>query len=143
MLDLKLSTSHKSECRIRGERGALRQLGKWVEAVLPAPRRIVVVSDRNVAPFCLDTVEQSLTEAGFTTHAILVPPGEESKSLKTLGNVWDRLQYGAVADFINMSCCGLRNPFAFNLADAAIFGGAALLVLFGRAADRSAPRNRT
>ena len=51
-----------------------------------------------------------------------------------LGNVWDRLQYGAVADFINMSCCGIRNPFAFNLADAAIFGGALVLVLFGRAA---------
>ena len=61
-----------------------------------------------------------------------------------LGNVWDRLQYGAVADFINMSCCGIRNPFAFNLADAAIFGGAALLVLFGRAGGgRPVPRNRT
>ena len=48
-----------------------------------------------------------------------------------LGNVWDRLQYGAVADFINMSCCGIRNPFAFNVADAAIFGGAALLILGG------------
>jgi signal peptidase II len=48
-----------------------------------------------------------------------------------LGNVWDRVRWGAVADFINMSCCGIRNPFAFNLADAAIFGGAALLVLAG------------
>jgi signal peptidase II len=56
-----------------------------------------------------------------------------------LGNVWDRVQYGAVADFINMSCCGVRNPFAFNLADAAIFGGAALLVVFGRATGRDAP----
>jgi signal peptidase II len=49
-----------------------------------------------------------------------------------LGNVVDRLRFGAVADFINMSCCGIRNPFAFNLADAAIFGGALVLVLFGR-----------
>jgi signal peptidase II len=57
-----------------------------------------------------------------------------------LGNVWDRLRYGAVADFINMSCCGIRNPFAFNLADAAIFGGALVLVLFGRTAH--APRAR-
>jgi signal peptidase II len=60
-----------------------------------------------------------------------------------LGNVWDRLRYGAVADFINVTCCGIRNPFAFNLADAAIFGGAALLVAFGRTSDRDAhPRNR-
>ena len=58
-----------------------------------------------------------------------------------LGNVWDRVQYGAVADFVNMSCCGLRNPFAFNVADAAIFGGAGLLILFGRAAP-APPRRR-
>lgn len=48
-----------------------------------------------------------------------------------LGNVWDRVRWGAVADFINMSCCGITNPFAFNVADAAIFGGAALLVVAG------------
>jgi signal peptidase II len=59
-----------------------------------------------------------------------------------LGNVWDRLQYGAVADFINMSCCGIRNPFAFNVADAAIFGGAALLVLFGRHEPTRRPTRR-
>lgn len=47
-----------------------------------------------------------------------------------IGNVWDRVQYGAVADFINVTCCGLRNPYAFNVADAAIFGGAFLLILF-------------
>jgi signal peptidase II len=47
-----------------------------------------------------------------------------------LGNVVDRLVYGAVADFINMSCCGIDNPFAFNVADIAIFAGAAGLVLF-------------
>ena len=27
-----------------------------------------------------------------------------------LGNVLDRLVYGAVADFLNMSCCGFENP---------------------------------
>jgi signal peptidase II len=44
-----------------------------------------------------------------------------------LGNAWDRLQYGAVADFLNMSCCGINNPYAFNIADVAIFAGAALI----------------
>ena len=47
-----------------------------------------------------------------------------------LGNVVDRLRYGAVADFLNMSCCGIENPFAFNVADVAIFVGAAGLILF-------------
>ncbi|MEM6356203.1 MAG: signal peptidase II [Pseudomonadota bacterium] len=44
-----------------------------------------------------------------------------------LGNAWDRVQYGAVADFLNMSCCGIANPYAFNIADVAIFAGAALI----------------
>lgn len=48
-----------------------------------------------------------------------------------LGNVIDRIIYGAVADFLNMSCCGIDNPYAFNLADAGIFLGAVLLVIFG------------
>ncbi len=47
-----------------------------------------------------------------------------------LGNVVDRVLYGAVADFLNMSCCGIENPFAFNVADVAIFVGAIGLVLF-------------
>ncbi|MGB5558879.1 MAG: signal peptidase II [Paracoccaceae bacterium] len=47
-----------------------------------------------------------------------------------MGNVVDRLIYGAVADFLNMSCCGIENPFAFNIADVAIFCGAAGLILF-------------
>lgn len=47
-----------------------------------------------------------------------------------LGNVVDRVIYGAVADFLNMSCCGIDNPYAFNVADIAVFAGAAGLVLF-------------
>ena len=38
-----------------------------------------------------------------------------------LGNAIDRLLYGAVADFINVTCCGIRNPYSFNLADIFIF----------------------
>jgi signal peptidase II len=41
-----------------------------------------------------------------------------------IGNAWDRFEYGAVADFLNMSCCGINNPFSFNIADIAIFVGA-------------------
>jgi len=47
-----------------------------------------------------------------------------------LGNVLDRILYGAVADFLNMSVPGLANPFSFNVADIAIFAGAIGLVLF-------------
>lgn len=47
-----------------------------------------------------------------------------------LGNIIDRILYGAVADFLNMSCCGFTNPFSFNIADIAIFAGAFGMVLF-------------
>ena len=40
-----------------------------------------------------------------------------------IGNAIDRLLYGAVADFINITCCGFRNPYSFNLADVFIFIG--------------------
>ncbi len=55
-----------------------------------------------------------------------------------LGNVLDRLLYGAVADFLNMSCCGFENPYVFNVADIAIVVGAIGLALFsgGRAPPR-------
>ena len=46
-----------------------------------------------------------------------------------LGNAWDRFQWGAVADFLNMSCCGIQNPFSFNVADIAIFLGAVWIAL--------------
>ena len=60
-----------------------------------------------------------------------------------LGNVIDRLLYGAVADFLNMSCCGIENPYAFNVADIAIFMGAAGLVVFtgdSKAKPKSGPK---
>ena len=47
-----------------------------------------------------------------------------------LGNAIDRIMYGAVADFINVTCCGLRNPYSFNLADIFIFIGLLGILIF-------------
>jgi len=47
-----------------------------------------------------------------------------------LGNSLDRMVYGAVADFLNMSCCGIDNPFAFNVADVFVALGALGLIIF-------------
>jgi signal peptidase II len=55
-----------------------------------------------------------------------------------LGNVVDRLLYGAVADFLNMSCCGIDNPYTFNVADIAIFAGAIGLIFFTGNGDKKA-----
>lgn len=48
-----------------------------------------------------------------------------------IGNALDRVRFGAVADFLNMSCCGIDNPYVFNVADIAIFAGAGLLIFVG------------
>jgi len=56
-----------------------------------------------------------------------------------LANVFDRMLYGFVLDFLNMSCCGINNPFVFNVADIFIFAGAIGLVFFGK---EGAPRKK-
>lgn len=86
-----MATSHATRSRVRGQRGALAELGNWLAELLPPPRKVAIVTDRNVAPFCLKAAESALKKAGFATHALLIPPGEASKSLKILGNVWDRV----------------------------------------------------
>ncbi len=57
-----------------------------------------------------------------------------------LANVVDRLIYGYVLDFLNMSCCGINNPFVFNVADIFIFAGALGLILF--TSDKNPPVKR-
>lgn len=60
-----------------------------------------------------------------------------------LANALDRAALGGVFDFINMSCCGLHNPYAFNLADVAIFGGALIIALWGWDSRPEAPNADT
>jgi signal peptidase II len=52
-----------------------------------------------------------------------------------LGNVVDRVRYGAVADFFDFHLAGYHWP-AFNLADAAICVGAVILLADGLLAPR-------
>ncbi|MGB5865861.1 MAG: signal peptidase II [Sulfitobacter sp.] len=52
-----------------------------------------------------------------------------------LANVLDRLLYGYVLDFLNMSCCRINNPFVFNVADIFIFAGAIGLIFFAEGDD--------
>ena len=58
-----------------------------------------------------------------------------------LGNVVDRLRFGAVADFLDFHAAGFHWP-AFNVADAGITVGAVMLVLESLFARRERPKNR-
>lgn len=55
-----------------------------------------------------------------------------------MGNVIDRFFYGAVADFLNVTCCGFNNPYAFNVADIVIFIGAVGLAFLADDKKKSA-----
>ncbi len=59
-----------------------------------------------------------------------------------LGNAFDRAAYGAVVDFLDLHALG-RHFFVFNVADAGISAGVAMLIVDGLFADgRSASRMR-
>ena len=52
---------------------------------------VVVVTDENVVGLFGDTVEKSLVAHGFRPEFIVIPPGEDQKSLETAGVMYGRL----------------------------------------------------
>ncbi|MBE6936569.1 MAG: 3-dehydroquinate synthase [Ruminococcaceae bacterium] len=67
-------------------RGLLPMAGELVREVIP-PCRALIVTDSNVAPLYLDTVQKSLTDAGFSVSSHIFPAGEEQKNLDTLAGI--------------------------------------------------------
>lgn len=70
--------------------GTLSQLGQTIRFHCN-PRLAVVVSDDTVAGLYAEAVEASLTAAGIDSHRLVVPPGESSKSLTRVAELYDRL----------------------------------------------------
>lgn len=79
---------------------------------------------------------------GRSAHRIWVQVAAGLLIGGALGNVIDRIAYGAVADFLNMSLPFWANPYSFNVADIAIFLGAAGLVLFTGEDGKSSAKRR-
>jgi len=71
------------------EAGLLGRAGTWL-APLARGRTMAIVTDANLAPH-LATLQASLAAAGVTSEAIVLPPGEGSKSWATLETLTDRL----------------------------------------------------
>jgi len=74
----------------------LARAGAYIAPILPQ-KRCVIVSDETVAALHLGTLEQSLTETGIQHSAIIVPPGEASKSL----TVWEGIVEKLLADKVD------------------------------------------
>ncbi len=70
--------------------GLLAEAGPRIAALRPGAR-VAIVTDRNVAARHLATVEASLTSAGITHSALVLEPGEKTKSYAGLAEVTEAL----------------------------------------------------
>lgn len=70
--------------------GLLPVLGAWLEA-RGARGTVPVVTDLHVAAHHGPTVLEALRAAGLTAELVALPPGEATKSLATVGMLYDRL----------------------------------------------------
>jgi len=102
----------------------------------PRPQYILAGFSVLVSVALLIWAARRWKDNGFAVAVGLVVGG-------ALGNAYDRLVLGAVTDFLNVTCCGINNPFAFNIADVAIFAGVALLLLQTRGDDARAEQEKT
>lgn len=69
--------------------GILRRCGEMVRKVTKA-ETLAVVTDSNVEPLYLKTVEESLRAAGFAVFHVVFPAGEQSKNIQTLNMLYER-----------------------------------------------------
>ena len=68
--------------------GLLPTVGRQLAAVIK-PCRVVVVSDEHVAPLYGKVVEEGLRAAGYTPRLLVIPAGEEQKTLKTAERLYE------------------------------------------------------
>src|SRR5690349_17073432 len=66
--------------------GLIQRAGREMLPLLRR-RQAIVVTDETVAGHYLATLRDSLSEAGITHHAVLLPPGEETKDLAPFGRL--------------------------------------------------------
>ena len=78
---------------VRIGEGVLAGLGAYLRKVPETAdaRRILVMTDENVAPLYLADAKASLSNAGYRVSDLVMPAGEESKSLEVAGEVWEAM----------------------------------------------------
>lgn len=70
--------------------GLLQRAGELLAEVLGENRRVLVVSDHQVASFYLEDLQVALREVGCQVSVALVAPGEPSKSVSHLTEIWEK-----------------------------------------------------
>ncbi|WP_186428637.1 3-dehydroquinate synthase [Clostridium sp. BSD9I1] len=72
------------------ERGVLGRLGEEIKKIY-TNKKIAVVTDENVDKFYGEKVKASLEKADFQVFKIVVKPGEKSKSIEELVNLYNNI----------------------------------------------------
>ena len=70
--------------------GLIAEAGRHIGPLLPRPYT-VIVTDETVARHHLDALTAGLAEAGIAVEAVVLPPGESTKSMDHLAGLLDRL----------------------------------------------------
>lgn len=70
--------------------GLLEEAGERLAPVLRQPR-VVIISDDNVAPLYLSTLEASLSKAGVENAHVVLPHGEKTKNFATIQQIVTQL----------------------------------------------------
>lgn len=68
----------------------LPQIGRNMVDMLgydPSRQKVIILTDEKVAPHYASVVEESLQKAGFSTHCVIRPAGEEEKRLEVVEDV--------------------------------------------------------
>ena len=79
--------------------GILSQLGYWLKQNWVTDR-LVIITHSSVEKLYGDALKENLTQDGFKVTILLVPEGEDQKSLETAGRL-----YGELFDFHNEYWC--------------------------------------
>lgn len=71
--------------------GLLAHAGERLAALLPPPRKLMLVSDDTVRALWGDVAIASLSAAGYTVEEFVFPHGEEQKNTETLLSLWNAM----------------------------------------------------
>ena len=104
IIHVALPSGHVYDIRIGS--GALSALSSTARD-LKECKRALVISDENVGPAYGKLVKKRLEEAGFEVYDLLVPPGENSKSVELANELWEAVaRYGFTRDDFIVACGG-------------------------------------
>lgn len=82
------------------KKGLLNDSAELIGKIIGA-ERYCIVSDGNVAPIYAEKLRAGLESTGATVHLFVFAPGEEHKTLETVGNI---LEYLATSSFTRTDC---------------------------------------